>query len=120
MIIINNGKYITTMLEKHKSKLHKGFEKMCKRQIAKPRAVKIKLPVSNLLPKNFKGKYKHHIKVVNSIWNGMNLKELLYSFNTDKVGGMYRPFRIDSNGKYKLSIYGKNVLRRKKNKKSID
>ncbi len=99
---------------KHKSKLHLGFDKQVRRQRAKPEVVKIKLPISNLLPKNFKGKYKHYFRVYNSQWNGMNLMNLRNRFNVNKVGGMYGIFYINANGKYQLSRYGKERLRKKK------
>ena len=116
LIIINNG---DMTLEKHKSKSHKGFEKMYRRQSEKPQEVKIKFPVSELLPKNFKGKYKHYIKVTNSIWNGINLVCLKNSFNKDCFGrqiegGIYGKFKISVEGKYQLSRYGQDILRRKK------
>lgn len=107
------------MNEKHKSKLHKGFEKQCKRQDNKPEEVKIKLPIAIKLPKNFKGKYKHYFTVFNSQWNGMNLKNIRNSFNINRVGGMYGKFTINSEGKYKLSIHGKQLLKKKRlNKKN--
>lgn len=102
------------MNDKHKSKLHKGFEKQVIRQENKPSDVKIKLPITIKLPKNFKGKYKHYFIVTNSVWNGMNLKQLRNSFNTSVVGGMYGKFSINSEGKYILSRHGKDILRRKK------
>ena len=107
------------MNNKHKSKLHLGFEKQVRRQCNKPSEVKIKLPVSVKLPKNFKGKYKHSITVCNSQWNGMNLKNLYNSFTILRVGGMYGKFTIDANGKYKLSYHGKQLLKKKKLKKEI-
>ena len=107
------------MQDKHKSKLHKGFLKQVARQECKPREVKIKLPTAINLPKNFKGTYKHFIKVSNSIWNGMNLVVLYNSFNTNKVGGMYGKFTITSEGKYKLSMYGKQLLKKKRAKKEL-
>ena len=64
------------MDNKHKSKLHKGFDKQCKRQDSKPYEVKIKLPIAIQLPKNFKGKYKHYFTVSNNKRNGMNLKNI--------------------------------------------
>lgn len=107
------------MNEKHKSKLHKGFEKQCQRQDKKPEEVKIKLPIAIQLPKNFKGKYKHYFIVFNSQWNGMNLKNIRNSFNVNRVGGMYGKFTINSEGKYKLSIHGKQLLNKKRlNKKN--
>ena len=102
---------------KHKSKLHKGFEKQYTRQHLKKIELKLKLPITKYLPKNFKGEYKHYIKVSNSIWNGMNLVILLRSFNTNKVGGMYGKFTITTEGKYKLSLHGKDLLRKRKLKK---
>ncbi len=102
------------MQEKHKSKLHKGFDKQCARQDNKPSEVKIKLPIAIKLPKNFKGKYKHYFTVSNSKWNGMNLKCLRSSFNINRVGGMYSKFYINSDGKYRLSTYGKQLLTKKK------
>lgn len=106
------------MEEKHKSKLHKGFDKQCARQDAKPSDVKIKLPTAIELPKKFKGKYKHNLIVSNSKWNGMNLKCLRNSFNINRVGGMYGKFTIDSNGKYKLSMHGKSILKKKRSSKT--
>lgn len=102
------------MLDKHKSKLQLGFEKQVVRQQLKPSDVKIKLPIAITLPKNFKGKYKHCIIVNNSIWNGMNLKQLRNSFNTSVVGGMYGKFSINSDGKYILSRHGKQLLNKRK------
>jgi len=99
---------------KHKSKLHKGFEKQVSRQINKPDEVKIKLPTSIKLPNNFKGKYKHFFVVRNSKWNGMNLKNLYNSFTITRVGGMYGKFSINTDGKYMLSRHGKDLLRRRK------
>jgi hypothetical protein len=101
--------------ETHKSRIHKGFEKQCIRQDNKPSDVKIKLPIAIKLPKNFKGKYKHHFTVSNSKWNGMNLKCLRNSFNILRVGGMYGKFTIDTtNGKYKLSMHGKSLLKKRR------
>lgn len=105
------------MQDKHKSKLHKGFEKQVQRQDNKPNELKIKLPIAVKLPKNFKGKYKHSITVYNSKWNGMNLKNLKNSFTILRVGGMYGKFIINSEGKYKLSIHGKQLLKNKRQKK---
>lgn len=99
---------------KHKSKLHRGFIKQVIRQDKKPNEVKIKLPVAIKLPKNFKGKYKHSITVSNSKWNGMNLKCLCNSFSQTMPGWMYSKFSINKDGKYMLSIHGKQVLKRKK------
>ena len=107
------------MDDKHKSKLHLGFAKQVRRQCDKPSEVKIKLPIAIKLPKNFKGKYKHSITVQNSQWNGMNLKNLYNSFTILRVGGMYGKFSINSNGKYQLSRYGKDLLRRKRLKRCI-
>ena len=102
------------MDNKHKSKLHKGFDKQCKRQDSKPDEVKIKLPIAIQLPKNFKGKYKHYFTVSNYQWNGMNLKKIRNSFNINIVGGMYGKFTINSEGKYKLSMHGKSLLKKKR------
>ena len=106
------------MDNKHKSKLHKGFDKQCKRQDSKPEEVKIKLPIAIQLPKNFKGKYKHYFTVTNSKWNGMNLKCIRSSFNIFRVGGMYGKFAINSEGKYKLSAHGKSLLKKKRERKN--
>lgn len=102
------------MLEKHKSKLLKGFEKMVARQHLKERSVKIKLPPAITLPKKFKGKYKHHLIVSNSIWNGMNLMVLRNRFYIHRVGGMYGKFILKQNGMYALSTYGQKILKNKK------
>lgn len=107
------------MDNKHKSKLHKGFDKQCKRQDSKPEKVKIKLPIAIQLPKNFKGKYKHYFTVYNNKWNGMNLKCIRRSFNTLIVGGMYGKFTINSEGKYKLSGHGKSLLKKKIERKNL-
>lgn len=106
------------MDNKHKSKLHLGFAKQVTRQHLKPDSVKIKLPIAIKLPKNFKGKYKHSITFSNSKWNGVNLKNLYNSFTILRVGGMYGKFAINSEGKYILSRHGKDLLRKKKLKKS--
>ena len=108
-------------LEKHKSRSHKGFEKMYRRQVAKPSKVKIKFNVSSLIPKHFKGKHKYKIVVTNSRWNGMNLITLLNRFDIHRVGGMYGKFKISVEGKYQLSRHGQDILRRKKlNKQKED
>lgn len=105
------------MDNKHKSKLHKGFEKQVKRQNNKPEKVKILLPIAIILPKNFKGKYKHMLVVSNTKWNGMNLKNIYNSFTIHQVGGMYGRFSINSEGKYRLSMYGKQLLKRERDRK---
>lgn len=105
------------MDDKHKSKLHKGFDKQCKRQDCKPEQKKIKLPIAIKLPKNFKGKYKHYFRVTNSKWNGMNLKCIRSSFNIHRVGVMYGKFTINSEGKYKLSFHGKSLLKKRRERK---
>jgi len=103
---------------KHKSKLSKGFDKQVARQNKKPDEVKIKLPAAIQLPKNFKGKYKHFLTVSNSKWNGTNLNELANKLRPfTRVGGMYSKFTITSEGKYKLSMHGKDILRKKRAKK---
>jgi len=102
---------------KHKSKLHLGFEKQCTRQNLKPSDVKIKLPIAIKLPENFKGKYKHCLIVSNNKWNGMNLKTLYNRFTIIRVGGMYGKFTITQEGKYKLSMYGKKLLIKKRLKR---
>lgn len=106
------------MEAKHKSRLHIGFDKMCRRQDAKESDVKIKLPIAVNLPKNFKGKYKHYFTVSNSKWNGMNLKSLRSRFIINRVGGMYAKFYINPNGKYQLSRHGKDILRKKREKRT--
>lgn len=105
------------MPEKHKSKLHKGFDKQVQRQDRKEEEVKIKLRVAIQLPKNFKGKYKHSLTVSNNKWNGMNLKVLRNFFTIHRVGGMYGKFRITEEGKYVLSMYGKTLLKKKREKR---
>jgi len=104
------------MENKHKSKLYKGFEKQVARQDAKPSDVEIILPDAIKFPKNFKGSYTHILAVSNSKWNGMNLKVLRNRFNVNRVGGMYGKFTITNNGKYKLSIHGKSLLRKRRGK----
>lgn len=102
------------MQDKHKSKLHKGFIKQVIRQDQKPSEVKIVLPMAIDLPKNFKGKYKHHIKVRNNKWNGMNLKNICNSFNQVMPNWMYSKFSINQDGKYILSRVGQQLLKKKK------
>lgn len=104
------------MIPKHYSKLLKGFNKMVVRQEAKEEEVIIQLPTSIKLPKNFKGEYIHEIHVTNSRWNGMNLKELRNRLIVNKVGGMYSPFYINKDGKYKLSLEGQRRLKKRKQK----
>lgn len=99
---------------KHKSKLHRGFEKQCARQNKKPNDVKIKLPAAIELPPKFKSKYAHHIKVSNNKWNGMNLKSLCNSFVVHRVGGMYGRFKINKDGKYILSLHGQRLLKKRR------
>jgi len=102
------------MENKHKSKLYKGFEKQVARQDAKPSEVEIILPNAIELPKKFKGTYTHSLIVSNSKWNGMNLKVLRNKFIINRVGGMYGKFTLTAAGKYKLSMHGKSLLRKRK------
>jgi len=104
------------MENKHKSKLYKGFEKQVIRQDLKPSDVEIILPNAIKLPKNFKGTYTHTLIVSNSKWNGMNLKCLRNSLHVNRVGGIYGKFTLTKDGKYKLSIHGKSLLRKRKEK----
>lgn len=104
--------------DKHKSKLQKGFAKQVTRQDLKPSYVKIKvLPI--VLSWNHKsGSYKPlKQRFWNNKWNGMNLKNLYNSFTVLIVGGMYGKFTINGEGKYKLSIHGKQLLKKKRAKK---
>jgi hypothetical protein len=48
----------------------------------------------------------------------MNLKNIYNSFSPLIVGGMYGKFTINNDGKYILSRHGKDLLRKKKLKKS--
>ena len=100
---------------KHQSKLSRGFVLQCNRQDNKPSTKKIKLDIAIELPKNFNGSYKHHIKVSNRKWNSMNLKRLSSSlYPIKKYGGIYSKFYKDQEGKVKLSLYGKKILKKKK------
>ena len=102
---------------KHYSKLYLGFCKQYKRQADKPREAIINLPIKIVLPKNFKGIYIHYIEVNNSIWNGMNLNNLLRKLAPiNHIGGMYSKFYINKDGKYILSNYGRQLLKKKKAK----
>lgn len=108
------------MDSKHKSKLHKGFTKQVLRQDDKPEFTKVKI-VPHILsysPKH--GKYKP-LKAIhrNNKWNGMNLKVIHNSFTVHRVGGMYGKFRINEEGKYTLSGHGKQLLRKKRERKLI-
>jgi len=103
------------LIIKHSSKLYTGFCKQCQRQDEKPNDKKLKLRPSINLPKNFKGTYKHFIKVKNSKWNGMNLKNLKKSLYPIKIyNGMYCKFYKDANGRVKLSLHGKQILEKKR------
>ena len=104
------------MNQNHKSKLLLGFEKQCKRQDAKPNKVKIELPIAIQLPKNFKGKYKYSMTVSNSKWNGMNLKNLRRDLVPTPKNSFNSYIHFDSNGMHRLSMRGKNILRKKKHK----
>lgn len=103
------------MLDKHKSKLHKGFEKQRLRQDLKPDKVKVEVKPT-ILTYSFKHskyvpiKQKHR----NNKWNGMNLKCLCSYFIISRVGGMYGKFAINSDGKYILSRHGKQLLNKKR------
>ena len=107
------------MDNKHKSKLHKGFNKMVIRQDAKESEVVINLPIAIKLPKRFKGEYIHSITVANSKWNGMNLKNLRNSFQQTMPGWFNSNRTVTKEGKYKLSIRGKQYLNRKRAKIKI-
>jgi hypothetical protein len=97
-----------------RTKLQKGFDKQVERQRQKQREKTIELPMHPNLPKNFKGDYKNYFTVYNSIWNGMNLNQLRNRLYINRVGGMYGKFTIKQNGKYALSIHGKDLLRKRK------
>ena len=103
------------LIIKHGSKLYKGFCKQCERQEKKPNDKKLKLRPAINLPKNFKGTYKHFIKVRNIKWNGMNLKSLRMTLYPIKIyNGMYSKFYRDVNGMVKLSRHGKQILEKKR------
>lgn len=108
-------------LDKHKSKLHKGFIKQRQRQDKKDNEVSIKLIPIVLTYSHKKGKYVPvKIKHRNNKWNGMNLKVLCNSFSILRVGGMYGKFTINKEGKYKLSIYGKQLHKKLQLKRQIN
>ena len=106
-------------LKKHYSKLYLGFCKQYERQANKPREATIYLPIKIVLPKNFDGVYTHSMEVRNSIWNGMNLNNLIRKVAPiNHIGGMYGKFYINKDGKYVLSEYGRRLLKKKKAKLS--
>lgn len=106
------------MDNKHKSKLHKGFEKQRVRQDLKPEYVKIIVTPIVLSYSCKHSEYKPlKQKFWNNKWNGMNLKNLHNFFNILRVGGMYGKFTINSEGKYELSRHGKDLLRKKRQRK---
>jgi hypothetical protein len=107
------------MEDKHKSKLHLGFLKQVQRQMNKPDYTK-KVVSPVILSWSCKHSEYRPLKQKfwNNKWNGMNLKNIYNSFTILRVGGMYGKFTINDNGKYRLSRYGKDLLRRKKLKKS--
>lgn len=45
------------------------------------------------------------------------LKKIRNSFNINIVGGMYGKFIVNSEGKYKLSMHGKSLLKKKRERK---
>jgi len=105
---------------KHKSKLHKGFEKQLTRQNLKPDFPKIVVKPIVLSWSGKHGKYKPlKQRFRNNKWNEMNLKDLYNSFTILIVGGMYGKFTINKDGKYTLSRHGKDLLRKKKLRKII-
>lgn len=106
------------MNKKHASKLYLGFCKMYKRQSDKPKEKRIFLKNAIKLPKNFKGDYNHYLDVSNSIWNGINLVQVMNrTAPKTKIGGMYSKFIINKEGKYILSFYGKQCFKKKTAKK---
>lgn len=105
------------MLDKHKSKLHKGFIKQVIRQDNKLSIVKVKIIPEILSYKD--GEYKPlKQKFFNNKWNGINLKDIYLSFIQVQPNWMYSKVRINKEGKYILSIFGKNKLNKLKNKRS--
>lgn len=102
---------------KHKSKLHKGFEKQVARQDAKPSIKYIEVKPTILSYDEEEGKYLPLKKTVwNNKWNGMNLKNIANSFSQTMPNWFNSHRRLTKNGKYKLSIRGKQYLNRKKSK----
>jgi len=108
------------MLDKHKSKLHKGFLKQVKRQDLKPETVKI-IVIPILLTYSYKHSEYRPLKrkFHNNKWNGMNLKNLYNRFTPTEVGCMYSKRSINKEGKYILSFHGKSVLKKKRLLKNI-
>ena len=108
--------------DKHKSKLHKGFEKQVTRQDLKPSIAKVEIVPTILTYSSKRGEYiPLKRKFFNNKWNGINLNRLYSSFNCSRVGaGMYTEITINKEGKYKLSMYGKQILHKKKLKKETE
>jgi hypothetical protein len=106
------------MDNKHKSKLHKGFERQRTRQDNKPCYVKVTVTPIVLSWSCKHSEYKSlKQKFWNNKWNGMNLKNLCNSFTVTRVGGMYGKFTVNSEGKYKLSMHGKDLLRKRRQRR---
>jgi len=100
---------------KHKSKLHKGFDKMAARQDAKPQ---ISVRDTGLLSIDENGDSLEMLplmqKFYNNKWNGMNLKCLRNRFAQTMPGWFNSRVSINKDGKYFLNTRGKQHLRRKK------
>ena len=79
--------------------------------------VVIELPIAIKLPKNFKGEYVHRITVQNSVWNGMNLKQLRNRLHPVMPNWFDSHRTVNENGRYSLSLKGKQYLKKKKEKK---
>lgn len=105
------------MNPKHKSKLHKGFEKQVSRQNNKPEYKKIIVQPIILSWSHKHSEYKPlKQRFWNNKWNGMNLKNLCNSFSQTQPDWMYSKVKINKGGKYILSMHGKQILKRKKAK----
>jgi len=105
------------MNPKHKSKLHKGFEKQVTRQNLKPEYVSIVIVPHILSYSSKHGEYRPlKRKFWNDRWNGMNLKNLCNSFYPVPPNS-FGSFRRVKDGRYSLSIRGYQALQRKKARK---
>lgn len=109
------------MLDKHKSKLHKGFKKQVQRQDLKPDFAKVEINPIILSWDDDEGMYLPlKAQYYNRKWNGINLKNLYHSFTPVEPNSMYSKRRINKEGKYTLSMHGKSILAKKRKRKQAN
>jgi hypothetical protein len=105
---------------KHKSRLHKGLNKMVARQDAKPEFAYIQIIPIIMSFDEDDMKYKPLRRIAwNNKWNGMNLKQVRNRLQPTMPNWFNSYRRVNEDGKYSLSYKGKQHLNRKKAKNLV-